>query len=45
MHTKNKEQKYCNDIYKNNITCIEIAKEELSKKNEKDIKIYTNKFQ
>ena len=36
MHTKNKEQKYCNDIYENNKTCIEIAKEKRSKKNEKD---------
>lgn len=55
INTNSNEQKYCDSIFKNNMTCNEIAKEEHSKKNEKmiyicknvekDIKIYTSKFQ
>lgn len=30
------EQKYCDSIFENNMTCNEIAKEERSKKNEKN---------
>lgn len=36
MHTKSKEQNYCNDIFEDNKTCFEIAKEERARKNEKD---------
>lgn len=36
MHTKSKEQNYCNDIFEENKTCLEIAKEERARKNEKD---------
>lgn len=36
MHTKSKEQNYCNDIFEDNKTCLEIAKEERARKNEKD---------
>lgn len=36
MHNKSKEQQYCNDLYSDDKTCFEIAKEERAKKNEKD---------
>lgn len=36
MHKKTKEQNYCNDIFEDNKTCLEIAKEERARKNEKD---------
>ena len=36
MHMKNKEQNFCNDIFEDNKTCFEIAKEERARKNEKD---------
>ena len=36
IHTKNKEQQYCNDLYTDTKTCFEIAKEERDRKNEKD---------
>ena len=36
IHTKNKEQQYCNDLYTDTKTCFEIAKEERNRKNEKD---------
>lgn len=36
INNKGKEQRYCNDIYSDGITCLEIAKEERAKKNEKD---------
>ena len=35
MHTKSKEQNYCNNIFEDNKTCFEIAKEERARKNEK----------
>lgn len=36
MHNKGKEQQYCNDLYSDDKTCFEIAKEERARKNEKD---------
>ena len=36
IHTKNKEQQYCDDLYTDTKTCFEIAKEERDRKNEKD---------
>lgn len=36
MHNRGKEQQYCNDLYSDDKTCFEIAKEERAKKNEKD---------
>jgi hypothetical protein len=36
IHTKNKEQQYCDNLYTYTKTCFEIAKEERDKKNEKD---------
>lgn len=36
INTTNKEQKYCDLIFENNMTCNEIATEKRSKKNEKD---------
>lgn len=36
IHTKNKEQQYCNDLYTDTKTCFEIAKEKCDRKNEKD---------
>lgn len=36
INNTNKEQKYCDLIFENNMTCNEIATEERSKKNEKD---------
>ena len=36
INTNSNEQKYCDYIFENNMTCNEIAKEERSKKNEKD---------
>ena len=36
IHNKSKEQQYCNDLYSDDKTCFEIAKEERAKKNEKD---------
>lgn len=32
IHTKNKEQQYCNDLYTDTKTCFEIAKEERDRK-------------
>lgn len=36
INTNNKEQKYCDLIFENNMTCNEIAKNERASKNEKD---------
>lgn len=36
INTNNKEQKYCDLIYEDNMTCNEIAKRERARKNEKD---------
>lgn len=36
INTTNKEQKYCDLIYEDNMTCNEIAKRERARKNEKD---------
>ena len=36
INTTNKEQKYCDLIYEDNMTCNEIAKKERARKNEKD---------
>ena len=36
INTTNKDQKYCNLIFENNMTCNEIAKNERANKNEKD---------
>ena len=36
INTTNKEQKYCDLIFENNMTCNEIAKNERASKNEKD---------